>query len=187
MKKKSSTLVKTIILMLIVTMLALIAISGTYAKYTTTTSGTGTAIIGKWDVNLANAEAAPLEQDFTIDLAETMTNSEATFIQPGSTGSFTITVNNAGDVPAKVSASLSDTYTEMFTKGQFTMNITAPAGVADGVTIEPSASEDVTITWTWAYDGSADEEDTTIGSSSSQTAETICGITLTATQVNPGA
>ena len=190
MKKKNSNLTKVVILMLIVTMLALIAISGTYAKYTTTVNGTGTAIIGKWDINLEDATAQPLQENFNIDLADTITGgSEDNFIQPGSSGSFTITVNNDGDVPAKVTASLGNEYTSIFKQGQFSISITAPEGAGDGVTIEPASSQDVTITWAWEYNkdstGTADEDDTTIGSTSDRSAETICEITLTATQINP--
>lgn len=116
-------------------MLALIALSETYSKYTTAQKGTGTAVIARWEINFKNG-ATDLSDNFYIDLASTMTSKDKAnnFIQPGSKGSFKITVANKSQVPATVDAA-----------------------------------------------------DTTIGQSSNGAANTICGITLSAVQVDPNA
>ena len=107
--KKKNNLTSAVVLMLIITLLALIALASTYAKYTTSASGTGTAIIGKWDIDFKNGESE-LSDQFKIDLADTMTSADSTneFIQPGSTGEFTITIKNNGQVPATITAQVTD-------------------------------------------------------------------------------
>ena len=189
MKKKSNNSFKALILMLVLTMFALIALSGTYAKYTSEVSGTGTAIVAKWDIDFKNGDTdLAATENFEIDLAKTMTSADSanTFIQPGSKGSFTITVTNNSQVPATVVASVSDESADIFSKGQFTLTID---GATTGEEIQPNATKDLKIDWEWAYSATdADTDDTTIGQASDgTTAQTICGITLSATQVDPNA
>lgn len=188
MKKKRNNSVKALILMLVLTMLALIALSGTYARYVTISNGTGTAVVAKWDISFKNGET-DYSETFEIDLAETMTSDDSSndFIQPGSAGSFTITVTNNSDVPATVVATVSDLSSSIFSKGQFTLEATGTTPDA-GTTIAAGATQDVTVEWNWEYNGTdADAEDTQIGETSNGATKTICEITLSATQVNPNA
>lgn len=190
--KKRSGLSRAVVLMLVLTMLALIAIAGTYAKYTAGATGTATAVVGKWDINFLNGEEE-LSQNFTIDLADTMTSADSTndFIQPGSSGSFTIKVKNDGQVPAKIVAEVSDSSSSVFTSGQFTLETTGDTE-GEGEVVNPKSEKEVTITWSWTYDkdstGAADTQDTTLGEASDGIAtKTLCNITLKATQVDPNA
>lgn len=189
MTKKNTNLSKTVGLLLVLTLLALIAISGTYAKYTTSVSGNATAVIAKWDIKFTNDEKT-IANNFDIDLAKTMTSSDKTntFIQPGSQGSFKVKVTNDSDVPAMVVATVSDNSNTIFQNGQFTLTVDGSTS-ADGVEIAPNGSKEVTITWKWNYEATADKDtvdaaDTVIGTGSDKTAQTICGITLSATQKN---
>ena len=189
MTKKNTNLSKTVGLLLVLTLLALIAISGTYAKYTTSVSGNATAVIAKWDIKFTNDEKT-IANNFDIDLAKTMTSSDNanTFIQPGSQGSFKVKVTNDSDVPAMVVATVSDNSNTIFQNGQFTLTVDGSTS-ADGVEIAPNGSKEVTITWKWNYESAdnkdtVDAADTVIGTGSDKTAQTICGITLSATQKN---
>ena len=191
--KKNNNLTKVLVIMLILTMLALIAIAGTYAKYTTEITGTGTAVVGSWNINVTK-DSDPLENNFKINLADTITSADNAndFIQPGSAGSFVIKVENKGDVPAVVKAVLTNQSTSLFKQGQFTISAAGDATGSDGVVIEPDTSKDVTITWAWDYEmaentTTSDADDTTIGKAATGTEETICNIKLTATQVDPNA
>lgn len=187
MTKKNTNLSKTVGLLLVLTLLALIAISGTYAKYTTSVSGNATAVIAKWDIKFTNGDST-ISNDFNIDLAKTMTSSDKanTFIQPGSEGSFKVKVTNDSDVTAVVVATVSDNSSTIFKNGQFTLTVDGNTA-AEGVEVAPNGSKEVTITWKWNYEATDDKDtvdvaDTTIGTSSDKTAQTICGITLSATQ-----
>lgn len=187
MTKKNTNLSKTVGLLLVLTLLALIAISGTYAKYTTSVSGNATAVIAKWDIKFTNDEKT-IANNFDIDLAKTMTSSDKTntFIQPGSQGSFKVKVTNDSDVPAMVVATVSDNSNTIFQNGQFTLTVEGNTA-AEGVEVGPKASKEVTITWKWNYESAdnkdtVDVADTKIGTGSDKTAQTICGITLSATQ-----
>lgn len=189
MTKKNTNLSKTVGLLLVLTLLALIAISGTYAKYTTSVSGNATAVIAKWDIKFTN-DTKTIANNFDIDLAKTMTSSDKTntFIQPGSQGSFKVKVTNDSDVPAMVVATVSDNSNTIFQNGQFTLTVEGNTA-AEGVEIAPNGSKEVTITWKWNYEATADKDtvdtaDTVIGTGSDKTAQTICGITLSATQKN---
>lgn len=187
MTKKNTNLSKTVGLLLVLTLLALIAISGTYAKYTTSVSGNATAVIAKWDIKFTN-DTKTIANNFNIDLAKTMTSSDKanTFIQPGSQGSFKVKVTNDSDVPAMVVATVSDNSNTIFQNGQFTLTVDGNTA-AEGVEVAAEASKEVTITWKWNYEATADKDtvdaaDTKIGTGSDKTAQTICGITLSATQ-----
>ena len=187
MTKKNTNLSKTVGLLLVLTLLALIAISGTYAKYTTSVSGNATAVIAKWDIKFTN-DTKTIANNFNIDLAKTMTSSDKTntFIQPGSQGSFKVKVTNDSDVPAMVVATVSDNSNTIFQNGQFTLTVEGNTA-AEGVEVAPKASKEVAITWKWNYESAdnkdtVDAADTVIGTGSDKTAQTICGITLSATQ-----
>lgn len=190
--KENRNLSTIVVLLLILTLLALIALSETYSKYTTAQNGTGTAVIAKWDINFKNG-TTDLSDNFNIDLASTMTSNDKAnnFIQPGSKGSFKITVANNSDVSATVVAHVSDSSNTIFKNGQFVLTTTDDTGDA-GVVIAPNASKEVTVNWEWKYEvaddtKTVDAADTTIGQSSTGTANTICGITLSAVQVDPNA
>lgn len=190
MKKRENSLEKKVLIMLLIVILAIIALSGTYAKYTTSTTGTGKAAIADWDIKFSDGTNNITTTSFDIDLANTMTSKDSTnaFIQPGSKGSFTITVTNDSDVPATVSASVTDSSSTIFNQKQFTLT----TGGTDAATVAAGESKEITVSWEWTYNKStdADTDDTTIGTSDKAdgtTKNTICTIQLTATQVDPNA
>lgn len=189
MKRKNSNFTKVVMVMLVLTMLALVALSGTYAKYVTSDTATGTAVIAKWDVAFSDGSDST-NTTLTIDLADTLTNGNDsdTFIQPGSKGTITVTVTNNSDVDATISAELTDSSSSTFTKSQFTVgSVTIGDGTDD--TVAAGDTKDVTIEWEWTYDVStdADTEDTSLGEDATGDTTTICTLKLTATQVDPNA
>ncbi len=187
-KNKNTKNSKTVGVLLLLILVLAVAFISTYSKYTTLRTGTGTAAIAKWNIDFANGQTK-LENNFTVDLAKTIITSDKAnnFIQPGSEGEFTITVTNNSQVPAKISAAVSDNSATIFKNNQFTLSVAGN----DEETIEAGNSKDVTITWKWDYEAqenkdTVDAADTTLGENSDGlTAKTICGITLTATQVTP--
>lgn len=65
---KNRTLTKTTALVLLVTMIALVMISGTFAKYITEYDGEGTAIVAKWNVKITDLDGGELADDATFNL-----------------------------------------------------------------------------------------------------------------------
>lgn len=66
MKKTSLTKITAIVLL--VTLVALAIISGTFAKYAEQYAGEGTAIVAKWDVNVTDLDGTALTESTTFDL-----------------------------------------------------------------------------------------------------------------------
>lgn len=65
---KNKSLTKLTALAILVTMIALVIISGTFAKYTEQYVGTGTAIVAKWSVNVKDLENHDLSEATTFNL-----------------------------------------------------------------------------------------------------------------------
>jgi hypothetical protein len=183
---KNNKTVKFMALVLFVTILAIILVSGTYAKYTTSATGSDTATVAKWSIKLGNEDIAKsTEKTFTIDLFSTITNTDGseeknvkktdgTLIAPGTMGSFTLaSLKNESEVNAKYSV----TYTLSNESGvplEFTTNkddesswksdFTA-VNVSNEALATDATATTATIYWRWAFtkDTARDTSDTTLG------------------------
>lgn len=183
---KNNKTVKFMALVLFVTVLAIILVSGTYAKYTTSATGSDTATVAKWSIKLGNEDIAKsTEKTFTIDLFSTITNTDGseeknvkktdgTLIAPGTMGSFTLaSLKNESEVNAKYSV----TYTLANESGvplEFTTNkddesswksdFTA-VNVSNEALATDATATTATVYWRWAFtkDTARDTSDTTLG------------------------
>lgn len=183
---KNNKTVKFMALVLFVTILAIILVSGTYAKYTTSATGSDTATVAKWSIKLGNEDIAKsTEKTFTIDLFSTITNTDGseeknvkktdgTLIAPGTMGSFTLaSLKNESEVNAKYSV----TYTISNESGvplEFTTNkddesswksdFTA-VNVSNEALATDATATTATVYWRWAFtkDTARDTSDTTLG------------------------
>lgn len=181
-KHRRSSLV---IILLLLVAIATAYVGGTYAKYTETVSGNGTATVAKWDFSNDNAIT-----NLTIDFTNTYATStlSAGKIAPGTSGSFAISVKNTNtetgvnftlslgtvtDVPTNLKFYKDNTFTTEITPGSGT--ITGQLAAKDGTGLS------VPIYWKWEYETTGgDEADTQDGSDA--TTLTI-PITITGTQV----
>ena len=131
MKKNKMMRLAAIVLML--TLLTTCAISGTFAKYTASATGSDTARVAKWSFKVKDTDIAGATNTFTFDLFNTVydTNndpadnnkandtdvSDATdttaIIAPGTWGYFDIELNNASEVTAAYTID----FTELTTSG----------------------------------------------------------------------
>ena len=101
-----------------VALVSLSLVSGTWAKYTSTVSGKDTARVAKWDVKVNTVKGASTKQTVTFDLfsttaildtkdglAETdVTNNpddDKNVIAPGTKGKVTFTLRNDSEVSAE--------------------------------------------------------------------------------------
>lgn len=112
--KKNKTM-SLIAIALLIAMIALILVSGTYAKYTSSTTGTATARVAKWSITFGGNDITA-SNTFTFNLFDTIndtkdgsTETDVTsagsdkVIAPGTTGSFEVQLTNASEVSAECS------------------------------------------------------------------------------------
>ena len=204
--KKENKLVKFTMFVLLITIIAIVLVAGTYAKYTSKVSGESTATVAKWSIKVNNNELAAENSTVTFNLFETIndtgntaqeTDVEDGLIAPGTAGSFNLKVKNESEVTAKYSIDFvlkntSNIPIEFSTDGTtWTNSITALAEK----TLAVGAPEDtMTVQWRWAFNGTDstnyqatqnDVTDTTLGiAAQTAPAKVIVTTTLTATQVD---
>ncbi|MBR3229950.1 MAG: hypothetical protein IKF91_03890 [Bacilli bacterium] len=193
-KKKEKRLTSIVILGLFIAMIAVIAVSGTYAKYTTKFEGTDTATIAKWDVSVTGISSS------SIDLFKTIkdtggTNNEtdvaaAKMIAPGTSGSFNIVLTNQSDVPAKYTVSFEET-NPLGAKIVYSVNGTdcaslAACGIDETAVAMTNGSATIPVAWRWEYDDDNDTQDTTVGVNAKTAADKTVTVkaTLNVTQVD---
>lgn len=181
-------------------------LSGTVAKYTSSSEGSGTYEIAAWefeinDINIAqtSAQTFAIALEDTLDTDSTDTDADdevaSNKIAPGTTGSFKIVLENTSDVDATYDIE----YNVPQFGGQtipFTYSVSTQVGsntavVTDSladVTDKPIASgETVTIvvTWTWAYEHATDNAiDTAIGIAAATNSDFVITADVTVTQAN---
>ena len=197
---------KLIAILLLVAMISLVLLSGTYAKYTSDASGSSTATVAKWQIKANGTDITVDDATIAFNLFETINDTGNTAVEtdvinnkiaPGTSGKFELNIENLSEVTAEYSIDFVLTNTsnipiEFSTDGTtWTNSITAPAEKSLAV----GAPEDtITIQWRWAFNGTDstnyqttqnDVTDTTLGTAA-QTAPAKITVTttLTATQVD---
>jgi len=185
MKKHRRSSLVIILLMLVA--IATSYVGSTYAKYTETVSGDGTATVAKWDFTTDNA-ISTLDIDFTDDYdPSTLVEGK---IAPGTSGSFAISVKNTHTETgvnftlALGTATNVPTNLKFYKDSTFTTEITPGTGTITGqLAALDSTGLDVSIYWKWNYETTnGDTADTTNGKAAT---ELTIPITITGTQVPP--
>lgn len=190
---KKNRMMRLASVLLVLCMLTTCVISGTFAKYTTTASGSDTARVAKWDIKL---EESAMSETFTFDLFNTVKDSNGTdnetdvkagenetIIAPGTSGSFEINLKNDSEVNAKYSINYTVTNESNIPveykigDGEWTSNITT-LNAAD-VAINMGSSASVTVQWRWAYENNADAADTILGTNGTATITVAAEVTVT--------
>ena len=193
-------------ILLILTMTSLCMVSGTFAKYAATASGTDTARVAKFSFHLNDSEMVGA-QSITVDLfksaynGETVKSTSDKVVAPGTSGVFEIKTENKGEVEVKTNFTLEETNTNRIpiqyavtTSGDLNGDekwksaadgvsfLGASLGVGDSETTQY-------VHWKWvtpAVDG--DKSDTELGKAGTASVNTT--ITCTVEQdlgTNPGA
>ena len=196
--KKDNKLTKFVAFVLLITLLALILVSNTYAKYTSSQDLSATATVAKWAIKVNDND---ILESVTFDLFKhTDSNVKSDKIAPGTTGNFAINVTNESEVAAKYEITFDalentkniplefSTDDSNWTKDITTLKPTKVLDMAD------NKEDTVTIYWRWAFEGKdstnytvdqTDSTDTALGTAA--TTETIKATVtahLTATQVD---
>ena len=192
--------------MLVLTLLSTCAISGSFAKYTSTASGSATATVAKWDITVN--ETSIVTNSMSFDLFGTIndtgntedeTNVSDNLIAPGTSGSFAIKVKNTAEVTAKYNITLSETnnssiplqYSLDGTTWKDSIAKLSTTGLTDQTLGIDAAEVTHTVYWRWVFEGTTtgahasqtDATDTSLGMGTSAPSVTITA-SITATQVD---
>lgn len=123
---KKNKIMRIASVLLVAVLLSTCAISGTFAKYTTSATGSSTARVAKWDVDITNGAQTQTfafdlfknvqdmknnGKDKTTDYTENDVKKESgeNIIAPGTKGSFDIVLTNASEVTAQYKIEFSAT------------------------------------------------------------------------------
>ena len=197
-QRRSSMMVRLVAVLAVVMMFTMCFVGGTFAKYTSSATGTDSATVAKWDIKVGGTNIAT-NDTFTFDLFKTIKDSngtadetdmspvDGTIIAPGTRGSFDIVIKNDSQVNATYAIDYTVTNTN---------NIPVKFSV-DGtnwfddinyldvrsVAINMGATATVTVQWMWEFERTdGDTQDTTLGSAA--TATLTVAAAVTATQVD---
>ena len=184
--------------LLVVAMMTTCAISGTFAKYISTTSGSDDAVVAKWSFKVNDNEIAVTgdAQKVSFGLFDTINDTgntaeeedvKTTRIAPGTSGSFELKLENTSEVTAK--------YTITLTEGsnsniplQYSLDSTTWKDSIDdlneslkekSIAMETGTATH-TVYWRWVYEGD------TVGAHENQTdsADTALGVATQNTNTN---
>ena len=194
-RKRSSMMVRLVAVLAVTMMFTMCFVGGTFAKYTSSATGTDSATVAKWDIKVGGTNIAT-NDTFTFDLFKTIKDSngtadetdmspvDGTIIAPGTRGSFDIVIKN----DSQVNATYAIDYTVTTTN-----NIPVKFSV-DGtnwfddinyldvrsVAINMGATATVTVQWMWEFERiDGDTQDTDLGSAASATLEVVAAVTAT--------
>ena len=190
--KKNRTM-RIAVLMLALSLLTCCFVGSTFAKYTSSASGSSTATVAKWSINVEGTEIAVTGAPKTVafDLFTTINDTKApggdetdvadNLIAPGTTGSFELniannsevtaeydilyTISNTSNVPLEFSLTGAE---DSWTSDIATLNATNVrleyADDAETDGVDERASS-VTVYWRWVFttDASGDTADTALG------------------------
>ena len=192
-------------LVLVLTLITTSLVAGTYAKYTTEYTGTGTVVVAKWQADLG-VDSAPITDDFDFNLFDTtgdtgvlqsLNTTSGAIIAPGTSGSFTFTYDTSDsevahsllvalDVSGDLITDLS--YLEFRDTNSSGSLITPVDGVITFVNADyaagagPSVSKTVYWSWPFSADSTQDEADTIAGIAAGASYNVT--LTFTATQLD---
>ena len=180
-RKKSSLMVRLVAVLAVTMMFTMCFVGGTFAKYTSSGTGTDTATVAKWSFKVGETDIATTDT-FTFDLFKTIKDSDGinnetemnpvdgSIIAPGTQGSFDLvltnasqvtaqyaidyTVTNNNDIPVKFSVDGGTTWT----------NDLADVAASDSTKLAAnSGTTTIKVQWKWDFNGSDDSFDTALG------------------------
>lgn len=162
---KENKIMKFASFVLLITVIALILVAGTYAKYASSASGSDTAVVAKWDIKAgpAGEEVSITGDNATVafNLFDTILDEDGTAetdvvtgkIAPGTSGVFELSVKNDSQVNAEygISFNLGETTIPLKFRvngGEWTDSLSSVATTP----LNMNASEVAKVEWMWAYE-----------------------------------
>ncbi len=203
-EKGDNRLVKFTLLVLLLTILAMCLVFGTYAKYTTTFSGNDSAVVAKWVVSdggaLANLDIFDVSKIYDtegtdyangVDDTDVINGTDNGIIAPGTWGFFTYNLSNDSDVTATYEIDYTVDEKGVYLLWSVDGGTTWTDDLADvtATTLNVGEDVDVTVHWKWSFEadttaaGQTDAADTALGMAA-QPASPTMAIKATFTQVD---
>lgn len=209
-KKKNNKTLFFVFFAIILTIIALIATSGTYAKYTSSiTTEEATGYVAKWSVKVNGSDIATSENiEFNIFDDENILDEKGGVatdgdvasgkIAPGTTGMVEFEILNESEVNIMYSIKFTETNNSSIPI-EYSIddeNYYNASGLTNALNANPNkigmgASDTVTLHWRWAYesenDNDRDTNDTSLGVAAQNTSTTpkyMVSAQLVATQVD---
>lgn len=172
---KENKLVKFTSLVMFVAVIAIVLVAGTYAKYSSSASGTDTATVAKWDIKAGKAgeEVSITGSDATVSfnlfdtILDTTGDDETDVatgkIAPGTQGAFELSIKNDSQVNAEYTINFEVTGASVpfefrINGGAWTSSLSNIPTTA----LNMSESSTAKVEWRWAFDGN-DTTDTNLG------------------------
>lgn len=182
-------------------------VAGTYAKYTSQFSGTGSGNVAKWSWTInskAFTTAESVSEQFTFNPFAQIKDSDGSaesdvdtnLIAPGTKGTVTLDIVNNSEVNAEYKVEFTATNTsnvplqysldgESWTSDITSLNIGTTTAVP--IAMKGGTASQSTLYWKWDFSpsASADTTDTALGFAANSTRPTVqINATVTATQVD---
>lgn len=195
---KKNTMMRLASVLLVAVLMTTCVISGTFAKYTSTATGSATATVAKWSFKVNDGEIATDTPTVAFNLFDTVkdtggsadeTDVSTGKIAPGTQGSFVIKVENESEVTAKYTITFSETNTSKIplqysTDGEDwedSISELTTSQFADQTLLVSAAEITHIIYWRWVFDGETqgahanqtDTTDTALGIAAQNTAPTV--------------
>lgn len=172
--KKNWTM-RAAVLLLVLTLMTSCFVGGTFAKYTSTVTGSDTATVAKWSFKQNAAELVG-QNAVTFNLFDTITNDDANGnsvaankIAPGTSGSFALAITNDSEV--KATYAITYTVTNNSVPIEFSVdggaNWSNSLANVSATTLEIGDDINITVQWRWKFNGGVDATDTAAGKAAS--------------------
>ena len=197
-RKRSSMMVRLVAALAVTMMFTMCLVGGTFAKYTSSATGNDNANVAKWDIRVNGANITASDT-FTFDLFNTVNdttdnNAETdmapnggTIIAPGTTGKFSIAIQNLSQVNATYAIDYTVTNTDNIPVEFSTNGTDWKTNINDldvtNVAIGLGTDTTVTVQWRWRFEADnvteGDNADTTLGKDGTATLEVSAKVTAT--------
>lgn len=190
MKKKNYTM-RIAAGVMTAALLSTCAISSTFAKYTSESTGTDSARVAKWDIQINSTSMKTATTMFDFDLFDTTYDSDSSdtvksseddkVIAPGTQGSFALVIKNSSEVTATYAIDYTVTKSASIPV-KFSVdngaNWTGDLMDVTAVTLAMGSSETIIVQWKWEFSGD-DSTDTGLGEKGTDTLTVSAKVTAT--------
>jgi hypothetical protein len=189
---------KAAALLLILSLITAVMISGTYAKYTSEFSGEDTALVAKWEVVTTSGgiqvSGGAIDLNlFSHEYDNNVTTSDAGvyIIAPGVDGQFALSFENKSDVAANITFEMdtisgsADVPIVFSTDAAFSTSTSSITTFVSGLDLDVAqgATATQTVYWQWPFESGDDAADTALGQQSAVDDRSEYGLTVTASAV----
>lgn len=192
---RENRMIKLASFVMFLTVIAVVLVTGTYAKYSSSATGNDTATIAKWDIKAGKAgnELSITGSNATVvfDLFDTIqdTNGEAEsdvkagLIAPGTQGAFELSIKNDSEVNAAYTINYGISGADIPLKfrlngGEWTDSLSN----ISATTVEMGKSATAKVEWKWDFDANDTASDIKLGTADSR--NVTVNATLVVSQVD---